>query len=244
MTNANGDTLGAPKVVDRATFQAALDAVRIREKAHTRAGDAIAAARRRLPMVAVDGRHSAYWRARKGYAAGRVRGPTAAHCLLLHVARREPAPDQCEGCTWDTSQVRELSYVHSRDVTFAGCARAHSTRASGIATSWDGSCPGIRRRFSDTRLVGRRVGLMHLVCYLRQGSDVFETYWTWMRGVEAMDNNYRLLDLTVYGRQECGRTCHLAGRNSGRGEAGDSSRWTPNRRNGLRVKAGIPTTGV
>ena len=44
--------------------------------------------------------------------------------------------------------------------------------------------------------------MMHLVCYLRQGSDVFETYWTWMRGVEAMDNSYRLLDLTAYGRQE------------------------------------------
>jgi predicted dithiol-disulfide oxidoreductase (DUF899 family) len=54
----------------------------------------------------------------------------------------------------------------------------------------------------DTLLVGRRVGMMHIVCYLRQGSDVFETYWTTRRGVEAMDNSYRLLDLTVYGRQE------------------------------------------
>jgi hypothetical protein len=54
----------------------------------------------------------------------------------------------------------------------------------------------------DTLLVGRRVGMMHIVCYLRQGSNVFETYWTTIRGVEAMDNNYRLLDLTVYGRQE------------------------------------------
>lgn len=43
---------------------------------------------------------------------------------------------------------------------------------------------------------------MYLICYLRQGSDVFETYWTTFRGVEAMDNNYRLLDLTVYGRQQ------------------------------------------
>ena len=41
-----------------------------------------------------------------------------------------------------------------------------------------------------------------LICYLRQGSDVFETYWTTRRGVEATDNNYRLLDLTVYGRQQ------------------------------------------
>jgi predicted dithiol-disulfide oxidoreductase (DUF899 family) len=48
------DTLGVPVVVDRATWQAELDALRVREKAHTREGDAIAAARRRLPMVEVD----------------------------------------------------------------------------------------------------------------------------------------------------------------------------------------------
>ncbi len=43
---------------------------------------------------------------------------------------------------------------------------------------------------------------MHLVCYLRHGDKVFETYWTTRRGVEVMDNNYHLLDLTAYGRQE------------------------------------------
>jgi predicted dithiol-disulfide oxidoreductase (DUF899 family) len=53
-----------------------------------------------------------------------------------------------------------------------------------------------------TLLVGRRAGMMHIVCYLRQGSNVFETYWTTIRGVEAMYNSYRLLDLTVCGRQE------------------------------------------
>ena len=43
-----------PPITDRATFQAEIDALRVREKEHTRAGDAIAAARRRLPMVEVD----------------------------------------------------------------------------------------------------------------------------------------------------------------------------------------------
>jgi predicted dithiol-disulfide oxidoreductase (DUF899 family) len=54
MTDIVRDELRAPKVVDRSTFQAELDALRVREKAHTREGDAIAAARRRLPMVEVD----------------------------------------------------------------------------------------------------------------------------------------------------------------------------------------------
>jgi hypothetical protein len=44
--------------------------------------------------------------------------------------------------------------------------------------------------------------MMHLVCYVRRGNRVFETYWTTIRGVEAMDYSYALMDLTVYGRQE------------------------------------------
>ena len=55
MEDSMRDELGAPKIVDRSTFHAELDALRVREKAQTREGDAIAAARRRLPMVEVDG---------------------------------------------------------------------------------------------------------------------------------------------------------------------------------------------
>ena len=51
-------------------------------------------------------------------------------------------------------------------------------------------------------LVRRKVGMMHLVCYVRDDDRVFETWWTTIRGVEAMDNSYSLMDLTVYGRQE------------------------------------------
>jgi|SRR5450755_2693627 len=54
----------------------------------------------------------------------------------------------------------------------------------------------------DTLLTGRRIGRMHLVSYLRHNDRIFETYWTTIRVVEAMDNIYALLDLTAYGRQE------------------------------------------
>jgi hypothetical protein len=63
---------------------------------------------------------------------------------------------------------------------------------------WD-SAP---RDSLEPLLVGRRRGRMHIVRYLRQGSKVFETYWTTSRGAEVIDNNYHLLDLTFYGRQE------------------------------------------
>jgi Bacterial protein of unknown function (DUF899) len=54
----------------------------------------------------------------------------------------------------------------------------------------------------DALLADRQLGRFHLVCYLRDRDRVFETYWTNGRGVEAMDNSYALMDLTVYGRQE------------------------------------------
>ena len=81
----------------------------------------------------------------------------------------------------------------------------------------------------DTLLVGRRVGMMHIVCYLRQGSKVFETYWTTRRGVEAMDNSYRLLDLTVYGRQETWEDSPAGWPQRRERQASDPYRWTSHR---------------
>jgi predicted dithiol-disulfide oxidoreductase (DUF899 family) len=195
--------LGAPKVVDRSTFQAELDALRLREKAHTRQGDAIAAARRRLPMVEVDAATPLIGE------QGRVtlldvfegRRMLVAYYFMWHAGR--PAPEQCEGCTFYTSQVRELSFIHSRDVTYATFCQGPYEESARYRTFMGWEMPWYSAQGSlDTLLVGRQVGMMHIVCYLRQGSRVFETYWTTRRGVEAMDNSDRLLDLTVYGRQE------------------------------------------
>jgi predicted dithiol-disulfide oxidoreductase (DUF899 family) len=116
----------------------------------------------------------------------------------------KPAPEQCEGCTWVTSQVRELSYVHSRDVSFAVFCQGPYEESARYRDFMGWEVPWYSAKDSLNTLLPspKRPGRMHLVCYLRQGNNVFETYWTTIRGVEAMDNNYRLLDLTVYGRQE------------------------------------------
>ena len=124
-----------------------------------------------------------------------------AYYFMWHTGH--PAPEQCEGCTLYTSQVRELSFLHSRDVTYATFCQGPYEESVRYRDFMGWEMPWYSAQDSlDTLLVGRRVGMFHLVCYLRQGSDVFETYWTNGRGVEAMDNSYRLLDLTVYGRQE------------------------------------------
>jgi predicted dithiol-disulfide oxidoreductase (DUF899 family) len=99
---------------------------------------------------------------------------------------------------------RELAYIHSRDVTFAVlCQRPYdeSVRYRNFM-GWEMPWYSAEASLNTLLASPKRPGRMHLVCYLRNGSDVFETYWTTIRGVEAMDNSYRLLDLTVYGRQE------------------------------------------
>jgi predicted dithiol-disulfide oxidoreductase (DUF899 family) len=204
MKDVMRDELGVPNVVDRSTFQAELDALRVREKAHTREGDAIAAARRRLPMVEVDGATPLIGERGAVTLVETFEGRRMliAYYFMWHAGH--PAPEQCEGCTWVTSQVRELSYIHSRNATYATFAQGPYEESARYRDfmGWEMPWYSVPRNSLETLLVGRRVGRMHIVCYLRQESKVFETYWTTSRGVEVMDNNYHLLDLTVYGRQE------------------------------------------
>ena len=192
-----------PAVVDRATWQAEVDALRVREKAHTREGDAIAAARRRLPMVEVD-------------AGIPLIGPDGPVTLLQTFEGRHqliayyfmwftgrPAAEQCEGCTLYTGQLRELSFLHSRDVTYATFCQGPYEESVRYRDFMGWQHPWYSAQDSLERLLaGRQIGMFHIVCYLRHGDRVFETYWTRGRGVEAMDNSYGLLDLTVHGRQE------------------------------------------
>jgi predicted dithiol-disulfide oxidoreductase (DUF899 family) len=202
--NTAAAELAAPKVVARSTFQAELDKLRLREKAHTREGDAIAAERRRLPMVEVDAAIPLI--GKDGTVtlldAFEGRRMLLAYYFMWHTGH--PAPEQCEGCTWVSTQVRELSYIHARDVTYATFCQGPFEESfryrnfMGWEMPWYSAPPASLKLL----LVGRRVGMMHIVCYLRQGSRVFETYWTTLRGAESMDNSFRVLDLTVYGRQE------------------------------------------
>lgn len=204
MTDFMKDALGAPRIVDRAVFQAELDKLRLREKAHTHEGDAIAATRRRLPMVDVDGTTPLIGESGAVTLLDAFEGrrQLIAYYFMWHTGH--PAPEQCEGCTWVTSQVREMSYIHSRDVTFAVFCQGPYDESARYRDfmGWEMTWYSTPQTSLETLLVGRRIGRMHLVCYVRQGSKVFETYWTTSRGVEVMDNSYRLLDLTIYGRQE------------------------------------------
>ena len=208
-TNLDGPTAGPtnapnlPAAVDRATFQAELDRLRVREKAHTREGDAIAAARRRLPMVEVDANLALVGPRGSSPCSTRSRGAGSSSPTTSCGTRADPRPSSAKAAPSTAPKSRSChTFIRATSPT-PPFVRAHTTKVPATATSWDGTCLGTPHRPHSTRsLGGRQVGLFHLVCYLRDGERVFETYWTTRRGVEAMDNSYALMDLTVYGRQE------------------------------------------
>jgi predicted dithiol-disulfide oxidoreductase (DUF899 family) len=194
-------TAGLPPVVDRTSWNAEIEALLVREKAHTREGDAIAAARRRLPMVEIDPSIPLIG------AQGRVplidvfegRRQLIAYFHMWHTGK--PAREQCEGCTFFNGQVRELAYLHARDVTYATFSEGPYEESAayhdflGLEAPWYSA-----QESAEALLAGRWFGL--LVSYLRDGDRVFETYWNSGRSTEVMAPSYGLLDMTVYGRQE------------------------------------------
>jgi predicted dithiol-disulfide oxidoreductase (DUF899 family) len=194
---------GLPPIVDRATWQKERDALLAREKAHTHEGDAIAAARRRLPMVEVD-------------PAVTLVGENGPVTLLdVFEGRRQliayfhmwhtghPAAEQCEGCTFFNGQVRELSNLHSRDATYATLCQGPYDASIRYRDFMGWDVPWYSARDALHTLLGDRpLSPAPLVFYLRHEDRVFETYSTTGRGLEPMAPTYGLLDMTVYGRRE------------------------------------------
>ncbi|WP_393086588.1 DUF899 family protein [Streptomyces sp. LN704] len=197
--HASADLTGKPPVVDLATWQAARDELLVREKAHTREGDALAAARRRLPMVELDG-------------TVEVVGPDGPVPFLdLFQGRDElvvyqhmwhdgaPHQGQCEGCTTTAWHLKDAVYLNARGVS------------SAILTTgrWDEVAPyvafmGYTQPWYSVRDVEAPVGgpMGYLACFLRDGDRVFLTYSTTGRGNEAVNGSLALLDMTSYGRGE------------------------------------------
>jgi predicted dithiol-disulfide oxidoreductase (DUF899 family) len=190
-------TTATPPIVDRDTWLREREALLAREKAHTREGDAIAAARRRLPMtevapISLDG-------------AG---GPTPLIDIFegrdqLVVYKHmfypgEPIDRQCEGCTLFTWDIRDASYLNARGVTFAIFGAGPYEELARFREFMGHSHPW----YSNYQVDDPAIGGVGLACYLRQGDRVFLTYETTNRGVEAFSSSLHLLDMTAYGRQE------------------------------------------
>ncbi|WP_018637316.1 DUF899 family protein [Parafrankia elaeagni] len=203
MTTIPGDAAttlaGRPLIVDLATWQAARDGLLVREKAHTREGDALAAARRRLPMVEFDGTVQVVG----------ADGPVP--FLDLFQGRDElvvykhmwwdgaPHQGQCEGCTMMAWHLKDAVYLNARGVSAAIVTTGRWDEVASYVAFMGYTQPWFSVRDLDEP-VGGAMG--YLTCFLRDGDRVFLTYSTTGRGNEPANGSFALLDRTPYGRGE------------------------------------------
>ncbi|MFC7405103.1 DUF899 family protein [Georgenia alba] len=198
------ENVAAPPVVDPEVWQREREALLVREKAHTREGDAIAAARRRLPMYEVDAGAVLV-----GDGGERTleevfddRSQLILKKHMFHTGK--PLEHQCMGCTYNIWNIHDASYLHAEDVTFAVVADGPWSEVAPFRDFMGYQVPW----YSSERL--DRDGLEHLfggtwggfAFYLRRGESVYLTYETTARGNDRFMPALNLLDSTVYGRQE------------------------------------------
>jgi predicted dithiol-disulfide oxidoreductase (DUF899 family) len=192
-----------PDIVSPQEWQAARDALLVKEKQHTRARDALAAERRRMPMMAVE----------KQYA---FEGPGGQASLLdLFAGRRqlivyrffyEPGVDGwpehgCPGCSFLADQVAHLAHLNARDTTLVFVSRAPQENIEQWKARMGWDIPWFT--LSDDFDADFGVGEWHGTnAFLRDGDRVFRTYFVDSRGDEAMGSTWSYLDITALGRQE------------------------------------------
>jgi predicted dithiol-disulfide oxidoreductase (DUF899 family) len=197
-----------PRIVSQKQWQTAHEKLLAKEKAATRARDALAATRRRQPMVEIE----------KEYVFA---GPEGKASLLdLFEGRRQlsvyhfmfaPGVDGwpkagCDGCSFFADQIGHLAHLHARDTSFALVSRAPLGNIRRYRKRMGWTMPWYSSHRSDfnvdfglTTDEGETFGLS---VFLRDGRRVFRTYFTTRRGVEALGSAWTFLDLTPFGRQE------------------------------------------
>jgi predicted dithiol-disulfide oxidoreductase (DUF899 family) len=197
-----------PQVVSAEEWRVAREALLAKEKDATRAGDALAAERRRLPMVRIE----------KDYVFDGPGGE--ARLIDLFEGRRQlilyhfmfgpgtPGwPDAgCPGCSLVIDNLGHPAHLHARDVSFAAVSLAPLEKIDAYRTRMGWTIPWYSSAGSDFNAdFGRSTAdgeIFGLSVFLCDGDDVFRTYFTDGRGVEALGNNWSFLDLTPFGRQE------------------------------------------
>ena len=197
-----------PEVVAEAQWQEALAQVREQEKRLTREHDALAAQRRRLPRVRIE----------KDYVfqgpAGELRLSDVfqgRRQLMLYHFMFAPGVDGwpdagCDGCSMVADQIPHLAHLHARDTSFAMVSLAPIERIEayrermGWEIPWYSSAGGDFNR--DFGASTDEYEVFGLSVFIREGDEVFRTYFTSGRGVETLGTPWTLLDLTPLGRQE------------------------------------------
>ncbi|TWF81590.1 putative dithiol-disulfide oxidoreductase (DUF899 family) [Pseudonocardia hierapolitana] len=170
--------------------------LRAAEKAHMRAGDELAARRRRMPMVEFG-----------SYTFQGAAGP--ATLLDLFEGRRQlvvyqfmAGPPWCEGCCMFTDQIGELAHLHARDTTMANVSLSRYEDLAALRERMGWQVPFYSSSGNDFAADCGTAEGFGLSVFLRHGDRVFRTYFTADRGVEAVGSVWSILDRTPLGRQE------------------------------------------
>ncbi|GAA4557882.1 DUF899 domain-containing protein [Planotetraspora kaengkrachanensis] len=190
-----------PPIVSAEEWQLARDELLKAEKEVTRAQDALAARRRRLPMVTFD----------SGYVFDT---PAGARTLLDLFEGRgqlvvyqfmDIGPDHyCPGCTKFTDNIPVTAPAALADsgVTWVNVSNMPLAQIEAYKARRGWTIPFVSSHgTSFAEDCGAGGGFM-LSVFLRDGEDVHRTYGTTSRGVDRLVFTHSILDLTPYGRQE------------------------------------------
>lgn len=199
-----GERIPRPKIVSESEWQAAREELLVKEKAATRALDALAAERRRLPMVHIAKQYTFDGPAGESTLLDMFEGRR--QLIIYHFMYHAQDDAFCDGCSFCMDQVGHLAHLHARDTSFAIISRAplasiirHRARM-GWTLPWFSS---LQSDFNDDFGLTTDEGeVFGLSVFFREGDDVYRSYFTNRRGVEALGTVWSYLDLTPYGRQE------------------------------------------
>jgi predicted dithiol-disulfide oxidoreductase (DUF899 family) len=195
--------MNRPQVVSPEEWQTARDALLVKEKELTHALDALAAERRRLPMVALDASKYSFT-APDGQQEGLTALFDGHRQLVIYHFMLEPGQDSlCGGCCTltDNFDNQSQSHLSARDTRLILMARAPQHEIEPVRQRMGWKVPFYSSYGTD---FNDDLGLEYfgLSVLLRDGDEVFRSYFTTARGVDRLRLDFNLLDLTPFGRQE------------------------------------------
>jgi predicted dithiol-disulfide oxidoreductase (DUF899 family) len=185
-------------------WEQAREALLVKEKDVTRAQDALAAERRRMPWLAVDREYAFDG---PGGRASLLDLFAGRRQLIVYRAFFEPGvhgwPDHaCPGCSMMADQVAHPSHLNARDTTLVFASRGSQADIARLKARmgwqdipWFTITDGFDSDFGVDEWHGTNV-------FIRNGDKVFRTYFINNRGDEKMGGTWSYLDLTALGRQE------------------------------------------
>ena len=192
-----------PPIVSSEEWEAARQRLLVKEKELTRASDALAAERRRMPWLAVSKAYSFDTAQGKASLVDLFEGRRQ---LIVYRAFYEPGvkgwPEHgCVGCSFLADQIANVAHLNARDTSLVFASRAPQPDLGRLKARMGWKIPWVT--LTDSFDADFGVGEWHGTnAFIRDGNQVFRTYFINNRGDEQMGNTWNYLDITALGRQE------------------------------------------